>query len=196
MRRIASIGFRAKTGRAIAVALTGSRDEPQFVWRREITLVDPSVPESGQPYHAVMELPWIEGRQVAKPFVCAIEAVAVRRLAHLKRELEAHGFTVRRVMTVGSHDRVLEKIGNPHMRAHAAEGMLFRHVLELAAEAEGLRSETISDRAVNEAAMTRLKLTRAAIQSMLRDLGADAGPPWRMDEKAAAIGAWIALGNH
>lgn len=196
MRQAASIGFRAKTGRAIAVALTGSRGEPRFIWRREVTLVDPSVPETGQPYHAVMELPWAQGREAVKPLVSAIEKVAVRCVAELRRDLESSGFTLRGVVTVGSHDRVLEKIGNPHMRAHAAEGMLFRRVLETAAEAEGVRVETISDRAVNDEAMTRLHLATAAVQSTLRDLGVDAGRPWRADEKAAAIGAWIALGNH
>jgi len=196
MRRTATVGFRAKTGRAIAVALTGTRDEPQLVWRGEISLVDPSVPETSQPYHAVMDLPWTRGSEAAKPFVRAIAAIAAQRIAGIRSDLESRGFALRRVVTVGSHDRILEKIGNPHMRAHAAEGMVFRRVLDEAAETAGLRVETISDRAIREAAVSRLHFANAKIQSTLKKLGAEAGPPWRADEKAAAMGAWIALGNH
>jgi hypothetical protein len=53
---IAAIGFRAKTGKAIAVAVT-DRNAPEFVERWYLDLVDPNVPETGQPHHKVMELP-------------------------------------------------------------------------------------------------------------------------------------------
>lgn len=178
------------------MALQGPANEPVLVWREEISLIDPSVPETGQPYHAVMDLPWARATESVKPYVRAIEAVAVKCVAQFKRDLEARGLSVRQVTTVGSHDRLLEKIGNPHMRAHAAEGMLFRRVLELAAEQAGLRVETVSDRLIKEVAATSLQLSDARIQSVLKRLGAEAGPPWRSDEKAAAIGAWIALRNN
>jgi hypothetical protein len=192
-RNAAAIGFRAKTGRAIAVALTGSRDAPSLVWRQEVSLVDTTVPETAQPYHAVMELPWARASVDVQPYLRAIEAIARSVLLQLKNDLEARGLSVRGVVAVGSHDRVLEKIGNPHMRAHAAEGMLFRRVLELAAEGEGLPIHRISDRAVDEAAESQLGLSSHAIQAVLDELGAHAGPPWRKDQKAAAIAAWIGL---
>ena len=56
----AVLGLRAKTGRAIAVVLAGTRQKPQFVARREISLVDAAIEATAQPYHAVMEMPWPE----------------------------------------------------------------------------------------------------------------------------------------
>ncbi|MEA2571497.1 MAG: hypothetical protein QOI24_3498 [Acidobacteriota bacterium] len=58
----AAIGFRARTGRAIAIVLSGDRKSPGFVWREEVTLVDPAVLSTEGPYHTVMHLhlPWSE----------------------------------------------------------------------------------------------------------------------------------------
>ena len=181
----AAIGFRAKTGRAIAVALSGPVTKPALIWRREISLVDPEMPETGQPYHEVMELPWPRAIAVAERFVRAIEAVATSALASLLSDLQSRGYSVRGIAAVGSHDRVLEKIGNPHIRAHAAEGMLFRRVIEVAAEKHGLPAHSISDRTIGDLMAKKL--------AHLKALGVDAGPPWRADEKAATMGAWIAL---
>ena len=41
MASAAAIGFRTKTGRAIAVALAGPVEEPELLWRREVALIDP-----------------------------------------------------------------------------------------------------------------------------------------------------------
>ena len=66
-----AVGFRAKTGRAIAVALADGA-QPKFVSRQEISLVDPRMPETAQPYHEVMELPWDEAERKASRFERAI----------------------------------------------------------------------------------------------------------------------------
>jgi len=172
----AVIGFRAKTGRAIAVALGGTRATPSFLWRREVSLVDPRVPETAQPYHEVMELPWAEAIVRAEPFVRAIEAVAAGMIEGLLRDLD-----VRCIGVVGSPDRKLEKIGNPHIRAHAAEGALFRRVLEVAAAKHRLRVRTFTEPEM-----------RAQFDARLEFIGAQAGRPWRVDEKVAASAALAA----
>src|SRR6185369_11035181 len=60
--KYASVGLRAKTGRAIAVALTGPSDSPRVILRTELRLTDPSQPATSQPYHEVMDLPWEEAK--------------------------------------------------------------------------------------------------------------------------------------
>jgi hypothetical protein len=182
----ATLGLRAKTGRAIAVVLTGSRTAPLFVWRGEVSLVDPAVPATGQPYHEVMEMPWSEAVVAVRPLVAAIEAVAVVALKALIADMRARGMDVRAIGVVGSAPRGLEKIGNYHIRAHAAEGVLFRQVLETAAKTNGLPCSGYSEEGLKEAA------SGLPVTAVMKKLGHSAGSPWRMDERLAATAAWLA----
>jgi hypothetical protein len=59
-------------------------------------------------------------------------------LKSLIEELKSQSIKVSGVGIVGAPDRDLARIGNFHIRAHAAEGVLFRKVLNVAAEANGL----------------------------------------------------------
>src|SRR5947199_9239518 len=120
---IASIGFRAKTGRAIAIALSGGDPSPAYLARWEVVLHDPKLPATSQPHHEVMELPWSDAQSAVRPFERRIESVANEALARLQAELRSKGFRVSGVGVVGSPDRALERIGHPHIRAHAAEGI-------------------------------------------------------------------------
>src|SRR5712691_10304691 len=69
-----------------------------------------------------------------------------RRLSALLRDLRAQGLKVKSVAIVGAPDRNLAAIGSPHIRAHAAEGVLFRRVWQVAAQAVDLPSMAFSER--------------------------------------------------
>lgn len=188
-----TIGLRAKTGRAIAVVMGGSRAAPFVLSKTEIKLTDPKIPETFQPYHEVMDLPWEQGQRAVRTFTRPIEVVARKVLAKMIKELQTAGLNVKGVATVGSKDRDLARIGNYHIRAHAAEGILFRRVLELGAEAYGLRTRSFSDRELEKIAASELELSAAAIKQALGSLGQSLDPPWRADEKQAAVAAWLML---
>ena len=183
----AAIGIKSKTGRAIAVALRGPRSNPEFVLREEIALSDKRRPATQQPYHEVMELPWPDALIAVTPSIDAIREIAIRSLSDLISDLKARGVEVAEIGVVGPPDRLLEKIGNPHIRAHAAEGVLFRRVIEEAATAVGIRSRSVRDPAAEVTASAR------EIKAVLARLGRAAGAPWRSDEKSAATAAWLAL---
>jgi hypothetical protein len=163
---VTAAGFRVKTGRAIVIVLD---DEQRFVARREIALVDPRVPETAEPHHAVMHLPWRDAQLAVKPFEEAIVRVADDELRKLVDE-----FGIDCVGVAGAPDRDPGKVGNEHIRAHSAEGMLFRQAVEAAARHAGLPCITISDRETPPA---------------LKELGSKAGRPWRADERLAAHAA-------
>lgn len=188
-----SIGLRAKTGRAIAVVLAGPVDSPQVVKRVELVLSDPAMPATREPYHEVMELPWERATVAVRKTAKRIEAVASKALACLVREAQAEGFAVRSVGIVGAGNRNLEKIGSTHIRAHAAEGVLFREVLEVAAASYNLPNQRFDERSLDETAELELKLPIAKIKAHLAEMGRSAGSPWRAGEKAAATAAWLAL---
>jgi len=190
---IAAIGLKARTGRAIAVALRGPFEFPQVIHRSELILVDPKVPATFQPYHEVMELPWSDSLRKVKPFIRAIEKVAVKALARLIRELKADGVNVIGVGIVGSQDRELAKIGNYHIRAHAAEGLLFRQALEFAAKASAIKPWVFVERNLMQQAPIALNLSTTMLKQKLALLGRTVGPPWRTEQQLAALAAWLTL---
>src|SRR6266516_4213675 len=192
-KHIASIGFRAKTARAIAVALAQGISTPIYLGRWEVALHDPHLPATSQPHHEVMELPWADAQSAVRPFERRIEGVANEALARLQAELRSKECRVSSVGVVGSPDRNLERIGNPHIRAHAAEGILFRRVLEVAAAAHNLKWRSFSDRDFGDLAVSELGRKPQEIKLALAAIGHSAGKPWRADERAAATAAWIAL---
>jgi hypothetical protein len=191
--QIACLGLRAKTARAIAVVVSGTGESPQAITRTEITLSAPETPGLFQPFHRVMNLPWDEAIQAVRSSERAIEAAATRSLKSFLLEMRARGQEITRVAIVGAPERKLESIGSPHIRAHAAEGVLFRHVWQVAAEAAGVSSQAYSEKAFEAFAATRLGLPLDALRLRLAEFGNALGRPWRADEKAAATAAWIAL---
>ena len=190
---LVSIGLRAKTARAIAVVLGGTIDAPIVLTKFEIKLADPKDPATAQPYHEVMELPWEESQRAVRKSAAAIETIARKAVARLIRQLQSQGMKVRGAGIVGAKDRDLARIGNYHIRAHAAEGVLFRRVLDLAADANGLKRRTFPDREFEELSKTELGAQHAKVKGKLNDLGRSLAPPWRMDEKQAATAAWLVL---
>ncbi len=191
-KTVASIGFRTKTGKAIGVALARG-NPPAFLRRWNLELWNRRVPETGQPHHVVMELPWPDARAAVRRYEALIENVATQRLKRMLQELRANGIEVRSIGVVGSPDRNLEKIGNRHIRAHAAEGMLFRRAIEVAAERCGVSCRPFSDRGLTDVATHELKFTAKKMDGVLRAIGQAAGRPWRVDERAAAAAAWMVL---
>ena len=121
-----------------------------------------------------------------KPAIATIEKIAARELRRLITDVESRGYEVAFVAVVGPADRQLERIGNPHIRAHGAEGVLFRHALEVAAERNDLRYRTVAEKSLPD-------VVDLATDKATRDLGRDAGKPWRADERAAAAMALLAL---
>jgi hypothetical protein len=190
---IATIGFRAKTARAVAIALKEHNAAPAYLARWDVALHDPEFPATSQPHHQVMELPWIDAQSAVRPLERQIEVVATKMLSGLLGELRSNGFEVSGVGVVGSPDRKLERIGNPHIRAHAAEGMLFRRVLEIAAMGHKLQCSGFSDKTFEEVSLRQLGCKPEDIKNTLAAIGRAAGKPWRADERAAAVAAWLMM---
>ena len=188
-----AIGLKARTGRAIAVVLGGSIEAPELIKRAELILTDPLIPATFQPYHEVMELPWNEAQVKVKPYIRAIEKVAAKALGDLIHELRSQGLTVLGVGIVGSADRDLSKIGNFHIRAHAAEGILFRQVLEHAAENNKLPHRSFVEKTLMTQAAAELGWTTGKLGKSMSTLGRVAGPPWRAEQRVATISAWLSI---
>lgn len=183
-----AIGLRVKSGHAIAVVLTGSNDAPRPVARRLVSLCDPDVAESRQPYHDGFYKTEEDAREIARR-VRIVTRCAKRSVAALVSETGG----VRATLVVGS---VIDPdtVRNPHIRAHAHEGRLFRTVLEEALQSHGVSCAVVVDKHLLERASEELRRPPAAIARTVAAIGKALGGPWRADEKAAATAAWLALG--
>jgi hypothetical protein len=193
--QIACIGLRAKTARAIAVVISGTEPSLRAVSRAEITLSTPGTPAMFQPYHGVMNLGWDEAVVAVREAERSIAAAAARSLEDLLIDLRNQNLDVACVAIVGAPDRNLAAIGSPHIRAHAAEGVLFRLVWQTAAHAVGVPSTAFSEKGIEALAAARLHLSVDALRARLAEFGQAVGRPWRADEKAAAMAAWMVLGD-
>lgn len=186
----AVLGFRVKSGFAIAVALHGPRAAPELVARRVVALSDPGVAETRQPFHHGLFTHETDAAAIAERSAiverCARESVAALLG---DRELAGCGGAA---LVVGS---VIdpETVGNPHIRAHASEGRLFRTVLQSALQASGVRCDVIVEKQLAARAAERIWRRPAEIARVVAGLGRRAPGPWRADEKAASTAAWLLL---
>jgi hypothetical protein len=190
--KLVALGLRAKTGRAIVVVLGGAAESPTVLMKTEIQTSDPKIPETAQPYHHVMDLPPEEWEPAVRQFARAIEKVAARALAQLIKQQQANGLEVAGVGIIGAADRNLTRIGSSHIRAHAAEGILFRRVLDLASAANGLKWKAFPERQFDQIVSAEVG-NAVSLRKKISELRRSVPSPWRMDEKQAATAAWLVL---
>ena len=182
-----AVGFRVKSGFAIAVALEGPASTPNALFRRIVEMSDPKVPETRQPYHDGFYQTEEDGREIARR-VKIVERCAKQSLAALLKDLRV----TRAGLIVGS---LIDprNVGNPHIRAHAHEGQLFRTVLKGALRSRGVRCQVIVEKELPATTAAGLRQPPREITRALNRFGKALGSPWRADEKAAATAAWLSL---
>lgn len=189
----AALGFRVKSGWAMAALLTGSLEKPQLVKCREILLSDPNVPGSKQPHHAALELPENEGRAITQKLRNVVRHAARNSVKELLREASALQYDVRGAALVVGSLVDPATLHNEHIRAHGLEGQLFRTVLEDAFSAEKIPCATFLEKSAYNAAAPTLRKTAAQLKRAIADLGESHHGSWRSEEKLAALAAWVAL---
>jgi hypothetical protein len=191
MKRVA-LGFRVKSGYAIAVVLRGPVSAPVILARRIVELSDPAVPETRQPYHDGFYKQEDDRRELGRR-AAIVERCANRSIALLLKDDGFAGLPCRSAgLVVGS---VIDpsRVGNLHIRAHASEGQLFRTVLLDALRRHEIDCEVIVEKALAERAVEDLRRTQAEVARTVAALGKTLGGPWRAEEKAACVAAWLAL---
>jgi hypothetical protein len=192
---VGAIGFRVKTGYAIAVLLAGPAAAPRVLLRRQVMLCDPKNFYTRQPYHAELELPEKQAEQIIARSTKTAGALARDAVRALLEELGEAGFRCGGVgLAVGSLIDP-ETIASDHMRAHALEGRLYRVVLEGAAGARRLRCIALVECEAYKKAAEVLRRTPVQLQKAVAAMGDSVGRPWRAEEKLATLAAWVTLGE-
>jgi hypothetical protein len=188
-----AIGLKARTGRAILVAVGGRFPDCRVAERSELPLLPAG---AFAPYHAAAELDSPAAhdsvqRSITAARVLATQGIraAVDRLAGAGHEVAACGVLVGNTLPPWTTDEILAV----HVRMHAAEGALFRDVLVTGAQACGLALATLPDRSALDAAAAAIGRDRRALDACIAALGRSSGAPWGRDQKEAAAAAMAAL---
>lgn len=188
----AAIGVTVKSGWASVVLLCGPADSPRVADSRRIELSDPAIPESRQPYHAGFGTARAGGLELRR-LVAAVKRFGRRSVTAAIRDYQGAGHPLRGAgLVVGS---LIDpgRIANDHIRIHALEGQLFRGVVQDAATRSGLPCAIWRDRDLHALAAGILKQPDQKLRSSVTALGRDVGGPWRAEQKAATLAAWLVL---
>jgi hypothetical protein len=192
----AALGFRAHSGWTVVVAVAGSLSKPVVLERRQIVIADASIPGSKQPYHTAERLDIQKAEALIGLCRDRSTVLATSAIGAVVAELSNKGH---RVVGAG----ILFRSGRPlpnlvttlqsHALIHTAEGEFFREALVQASEHCSLPVNRVTEREIWDRGAAAFRLSPAALQQKIGELGRSLGPPWRQDEKLATLAAWIAL---
>ena len=192
-----ALGFRVKSGWALAVVVSGDAHGVRARDRSRLVLADPAVPESSQPWHEGLEASGARARVIVARLVGLVEEHAARTVPELLARCDREGWSLTGAGLVVGSDADPAAIANDHIRAHAEEGRLFRRVLEAALERAGLPVTVTPEKRLYAAAAGVLGRPEARLRDQVAALGKPLEGPWRAEEKTAALAAWMALaGRH
>src|SRR5262245_55278757 len=150
-----ALGFRVKSGFAVMIAPEGPAASPVAVARRIVHLSDPEIEATKQPYHDGFGTAREDPVALAR-LTGIVERCAKRSIDELLSDAAfAAAARLRAVLVVGS---VIDpaSVGNPHIRAHASEGRLFRIVLQGALASRGIDSTVIVEKELADRAAAAL----------------------------------------
>lgn len=185
----AALGFRVKSAWSAAVLLTGPAHSPQLCDVRRIDLSDPRLPETRQPYHAAMGKLETDTSKINRR-VRVVRSITQKSIATLVAGYRQHGCRISRAALVVGSQIDPGSIANPHIRAHAFEGQLFRSVLEEPLQGYRIRTEVLIERDAYAQGAAKLKESN---ERVIQNFGRAAQGPWRAEQKLAALAAWLAL---
>jgi len=190
--RAVALGLRVKSGWAAAVLLTGTARSPHLCDVRRIELSDPQHPETRQPYHAAMGKLERDARKINQR-IDVVRCIAQQSIATLLAGYRQQNLRIRRAALVVGSQIDPDSIANPHIRAHAFEGRLFRSVLEESLRAHRIRANILIERHAYAHAVEELKQTNKNVRRKIQDFGRETETPWRAEQKLAAVAAWLGL---
>jgi hypothetical protein len=190
----AALGFRAHSGWAALVVVAGPPGSPAVIDRRRIELAGPGIPQ--QPYHAAAGLGLKEAEKLVRDCAHTARLLARRALHAVIEDLRNTGHEVVGcgiLLASGRPATTLAATLASHALIHTAEGELFRHALTQAGEDCNLRVTGVKERELYARGAAELRVAADELGRRVTEMGRTLGPPWRQDQKLAALTGWLAL---
>ena len=196
MLKRAALGFRAHSGWAALVAVTGSAVAPAVILRRRVEMADPKIKGCKQPYHAAEPMEFKDAEAYIRRCADSTRAMAETALRDAVAKLAEMGLSVAGSCVLLSSGRPtgdLARTLSSHPLIHTAEGEFFRDALKRACESCGVAVLGVKERELLVQAASVLRIQAAEIERRAGELGKGIGPPWTQDQKLSAIAAWLIL---
>jgi hypothetical protein len=166
------------------------------VARRRIEMRERGASGPSQPYHAAVGLDIREARQHVETCAARAADLATSELRGMVEDLRQLGHPVvgcGLVLASGRPLPSLEKILTAHPLLHAAEGELFRDALRAASRECGLPLTTVKEHDLHTRVVSEFRRQGCDFDQLVTGMGKAIGPPWGLDQKNAALVAWLAL---
>lgn len=191
------VGCSVGTGWAVLVAVAAEGSErsgvgpPQVVDRRRVELVPG--PDRFAYHLAAEQPPDVAAKLVAEAHARAAAAAitAVDDLASAVPELSG-AVVVGPSPAPGGLAPVADCV-RTHTTIHTAEGALYRSVLWDAFGERGVAVSAVARGELAEEVALAVGHEPATIPTLIAELGNDLGPPWRREQKEAALAGWWGL---
>jgi len=193
-----ALGFSVHTGWAALVAVSiPAAGEIGLLDRRRIVMIpDGDREEPRFVYHAARELSLPEAELRVRSSSERAQRNAGEAIDAAVKDLGTTGSRIVASGVVGggrTPSGSLEAILSSHSLVHAAEGALFREAVRAASESRDLRITEVPAKQLAALAARRLGLSPAKLETLLAQVGRQAGPPWAKDQRDACLAAVIAL---
>jgi hypothetical protein len=196
-----ALGLRAVRGGAVVVAVAAG---PRVVLSTHLATAAEGDRLAFEPYHVAYDMPrGPDGRASPETAAAVAEGrrrqdrMAVEGLDAILARLRQTGFEPARaallVNRAGWITDLLEHSLSAPEHPAVIEGLAVRDALRFALAERSLELFEMDEKSLPETASQALALPAAEIEQRLQGLGAEAGRPWRKEQKLACLAAWLAL---
>ncbi len=159
---------------------------------QRLDLSDPEDPDARQPYHAGFGTARRLGPALTR-LLGSVKRFGGHAVAGLIRRYRAEGYHLAGAGIVAGSLIDPDSIANAHIRIHALEGLLFRTIVASSAARGRLPSTVWRERDLLGHAAERLGISAARLRAAVSSLPHPAPGPWRSEQKAASLAAWLIL---
>src|SRR5262245_36210846 len=178
-----TLGFRVKSGFAIAVLITGTKKSIEVIDSRTVELSDPELPDTKQPYHVLEDRPSPTAEKEVEHLVKRVFQIGKDSVSKLIGDYQKSNIKIDKACLVVGSVTDPETILNSHIRAHALEGKLFRDALEEALKSKGIPTTTIVEKNCYSNGAEILSRSESELKRVVTELKTSKVPRWRADEK-------------
>lgn len=199
-----ALGFRALKGGGALVAVTLNGDAPRLALFRTLATAAEGDRLSLEPYTLAAEMERAPDGGASEHAKAAVaegrrrqDRLAAEGLAALLTELREDGrdpiVAALLVNRAGWITDLLQYSLAWADHPPVAEGLAVRDAFRFACGETGLDLKEVDEKSLPDAAPNTLGLAQAEIDAAIKAMGAEAGRPWRKEQKLAALAAWTAL---
>ena len=197
-----ALGFRAVRGGSVVVGVAADLPLPRVVLSTFLATAAEGDRLAFEPYQVAYEMPRGEGGGPTAEAAATVAegrrrqvALAASGLAAVLDRLRGEGFrpavAALLINRAGWMTEQLEHCLSAPEHPPVAEGLAVRAALRAAFAGLGLEVVEMDEKSLRESAALKLPISSSQIDIQLNALGATVGRPWRKEQKASCLAAWV-----